>query len=220
MSGGRWGQISYAQHGDDFMAVNIFELLGIEKPGYLEIGAYDPVDISNTALLHKRGSVGTVVDASAESLKRFEAARPSDRRLHAAVVPAPRMVPTIPFYRVDPHHGLNTCDLHEAQTRGTPIRDNILVPALTLDEIVALCPYGIYPHFLSVDIEGYDFDVLNTSRFSGDCAPWGPILICVEVRKEQSHKFMVMMREKGYMPLIRMAENMFFIRKPLYEKVF
>lgn len=219
--GGRWGSISYAQHGDDFVAVNIFELLGTEKPTYLELGAYDPFEISNTALMYTRGSAGVVVDASRESLERFEKQRPSVICVHAAVVPSPRADATRTFYRCTPHHGLNTCSLFEAESRGTKIHDQIEVPALTLDEIVkGYCENAAYPDFLSVDIEGYDYDVLATANFRGDIALCGPTLICVETRSEQTFVMTAMLEDKDYKRLIRMGENLFFIRKPLFDKVF
>jgi len=57
-----FGGRTYAQHGDDLAVLNIFKRLGIEKPSYLDVGAYHPFDLSNTALLYERGSRGIVVE--------------------------------------------------------------------------------------------------------------------------------------------------------------
>jgi hypothetical protein len=57
-----FGGRTYAQHGDDLAVLNIFKRLGIERPSYLDVGAYHPFDLSNTALLYERGSRGINVE--------------------------------------------------------------------------------------------------------------------------------------------------------------
>lgn len=59
-----FGHITYSQHGEDMIIANIFSILNITKPTYLDIGANHPLKGSNTALLYSRGSHGTIVDAN------------------------------------------------------------------------------------------------------------------------------------------------------------
>ena len=42
---------SYAEMGEDLILASIFEQLRIEHPTYLDVGAWDPIELSNTYLL-------------------------------------------------------------------------------------------------------------------------------------------------------------------------
>ena len=46
-----YGHISYSQHGEDMVFMALFRRLGIWSPSFLDIGANDPLELSNTALL-------------------------------------------------------------------------------------------------------------------------------------------------------------------------
>jgi hypothetical protein len=74
----KWGPTSYAQHGDDFQILNLFNLLGIDRPTYIDLGAHHPETISNTKLLYDRGSRGINVEANPNLFKAFESQRLGD----------------------------------------------------------------------------------------------------------------------------------------------
>src|SRR5437763_16778861 len=59
-----FGGRTYAQFGEDLIFLNIFALLGINTPSYIDVGAHHPVNISNTALLYERGCRGIKIDAN------------------------------------------------------------------------------------------------------------------------------------------------------------
>ena len=73
-----YGSRTYAQHGDDLAILNIFDMIGITRPSYLDIGAHDPFKISNTALLYLRGSRGINVEANPRLIEAFRVQRPDD----------------------------------------------------------------------------------------------------------------------------------------------
>lgn len=52
-----FGHITYSQFGEDLVVANIFALLGVKRPTYLDVGANHPLKGSNTALLYARGGV-------------------------------------------------------------------------------------------------------------------------------------------------------------------
>ena len=53
---------SYAQCAEDLIIRFAFDQMGIRKPVYLDIGAHDPIFLSNTYLFYKKGSRGVCVE--------------------------------------------------------------------------------------------------------------------------------------------------------------
>lgn len=71
----------------------------------------------------------------------------------------------------------------------------------------------ILPDFLSLDIEGLDFAVLESTTFPMA----GPIVICVEARRNETAKYKAMMALKGYRLYVRMGDNLIFVREEYME---
>lgn len=210
----RWGPTSYAQHGDDFMLLNLFELLGIAQPNYLDVGAHDPTTLSNTRLLYERGSRGVNVEANPKLVAAFKRERPGDIMLNVGVGPE---AGSHTFYMYSDTSGRNTFSTAEVQLLEglLTVRKMVTLPVVTLDSIVKEHFQGIWPNILSIDIEGLDYDVLERARFNGDGPPWGPIVICVETRRVETDRMSKMLKEKGYYRYCRLGENLFFIRNGL-----
>lgn len=215
----RWGHISYAQHGDDFMLINLFEMLGIDKPSYLDLGAHDPVEISNTKLLYDRGSRGVNVEANPVLASRFRYARPFDVTVCCGVG---LIDGEAAFYKHSDLSGLNTFSRAEAATivgeAGVEKLASEVLPILTINTILYRHCKSEWPDLLSCDIEGLDFDVLKSAEFGAyDNIPK---VICVETRKHQGAEMRQMLLAKGYICYCRMGENLFFVRSDLHHMVF
>lgn len=215
----RWGPTSYAQHGDDFMLINLFEMLGIEKGLYLDIGAHDPTTLSNTRLLYERGWHGVNVEANPNLIEAFRRERPRDTTLNVGVGVQEGEAT---FYMYSDTSGRNTFSPAEVQSLESVmhVRNMVKLPLVTLKSIVDQHFEGIWPNILSVDIEGLDFDVLDTAPFRGDGAPWGPMVIVVETRRYDTARMSAMLHHRGYHRYCRMGENLFFIRESFKEKVY
>lgn len=204
----QFGHISYAQHGDDFMILNLFKLLGIEKPSYLDLGAHHPFDISNTALLYARGSRGVNVEANPILFPAFLVHRPHDINLNVGVGPEHGKKD---FYMYDDKSGRNTFSAREVKSlEGVmAVKDKMSLPIWTLDEIVAHSCMGVYPDFLSCDIEGLDFVVLA----GADMSKSAPKVLCVETRRHEEMSTRIMLASKDFKFYCRMGENLFFVHK-------
>lgn len=198
----RWGHISYSQHGDDFMILNICELLKIEKPNWLDIGAHHPVNISNTALLYDRGFRGVNVEANPKLIEAFKVMRPEDVNICTGVGIEEG---TFPFYCWDEWSGRNTFSKKESYN--FDFKEIQYLPMTTINKIVDNFCNKVWPKILLMDIEGLDYDVLLNAEFNQK----GPDIICVEARRQDSVKFTSMMWDKGYLYYSRMGENMFFV---------
>ncbi|MER9937421.1 FkbM family methyltransferase [Mesorhizobium sp. M0088] len=200
-----FGGRTYAQHGDDLAILNIFKRLGIERPSYLDVGAYHPFDLSNTALLYERGSRGIVVEPNLAAFDAFVAARPDDIILPVGVAP---IAGTLTFFHVLADPGRFTFDKATAMTLGI-VRSEEL-PVTTLNAIVEDLG-GIWPDLLSLDIEGLDIDVLQGATFGE-----GPKVVIVEADNgsgDTSHELAALMEAKGCTLHSWAGNNMIFIRE-------
>jgi FkbM family methyltransferase len=206
----RYGPTSYAQHGDDFMILNIFDQLRIEKPSYIDLGAHHPETISNTKLLYDRGSRGINVEANPALFGAFLKERPEDINVNVGVG---ILSGSMTFHMYGETSGRNTFSIDEVEAvkpLGLTVRRKIELPVMTVNEILDKYNKGRWPHFLNCDIEGLDFDILKSLELVGS---WAPVLICVETRADATYRMQRMLQEKGYAYHCRMGENLFFIHR-------
>lgn len=212
----RWGPTSYAQHADDFMLINLFSLIGIEKPSYLDVGAHHPETISNTKLLYDRGSRGVNVEANPNLIAEFNRLRPEDKNLNVGVGV---VVGKRTFYMYDDSSGRNTfCFSEMLGLKGLlEVQCEMVLEMVTLDSILKAHCGGRWPDLLCMDIEGLDFEVLDSADFGVDNRPK---IICVEVRRQDTYKFRDMMIWRDYFLYCRMGENLFFIDQQFRKSVY
>ena len=158
--------ISYAQNGEDALLDRVLE--GVEQGFYVDVGANDPDTHSVTRAFYERGWHGVNVEPVAEWHERLMAARPRDVNLAVA---AGRTLGDVTLH-VFAGTGLSTLDPeiaagHERDGRGASERTVPLVPlAMILDEHAR----GEI-HFLKVDVEGAEADVLAGADFARQ-RPW------------------------------------------------
>lgn len=210
----KWGHLTYSQHGEDLMLLNIFNQLGIKNPSYIDIGAHHPTVISNTKLLYDRGSRGINVEANPNLMDFFRVERPEDTNLNLGVGVSSGVST---FYMYDPTSGRNTFSAKEVENyKEMSVKASMQIEVTTLDSIVKVFCKGKYPELLSCDIEGLDFDVLKTADFEESF----PIVIVVETRKEQTYVMRDMLRKKGYFLYCRTGENLIFIYQTYYMRAF
>src|SRR5690242_18514402 len=78
-------RISYAQCGEDLIMDLIFTGLRLPQPTYLDIGANDPVNFSNTYYFYQKGCRGVCVEPDPNLAEAFRRRRPKDTCLNAGV---------------------------------------------------------------------------------------------------------------------------------------
>ncbi|MDH4409099.1 MAG: FkbM family methyltransferase [Verrucomicrobiales bacterium] len=209
-----FGGTTYAQHGEDLMLCNLFQLMGIDRPGYLDLGAYHPFVISNTALLYERGSRGVNVEANPRLVSEFQKARPEDLTVNLGVGPEQG---TFPFYRFTEQGVLNTFSEPLAGTRssGRPVHDVIHLPIWTISQIVDEYCGGVYPDLVSMDLEGLDLPVLKSADFSIS----RPRVVIAELQGENAAEARLLMADWGFRVLCRMVSNLLFVHEDWIGKV-
>jgi FkbM family methyltransferase len=159
--------ISFAQNQEDIM---LWRALGHVRDGfYIDVGAADPTDLSVTKLFYDRGWSGINLEPQRTYFDLINAARPRDVNLSIA---AGREATSLMFHRID-GTGLSTFDADIAaghRARGWTVEEQT-VELLPLDEICRrYCPQGPI-HFLKVDAEGVEGDVLAGADFRA-FRPW------------------------------------------------
>lgn len=208
-----FGGITYSQYGEDIIIMNIFHLLGINKPSYIDIGAHHPLNISNTALFYFRGSRGINVEANPNLIEEFNKHRPEDINLNFGVGPNNG---TLDFYFIDDWSGRNTFCREVAeefvrQNQNFSIQKIQQIPVRTIDDIISNYSDGKFPDFISIDVEGFDIDILSTASFDKS----RPVVICVEAELngevDRASRLISLLRERGYRLYVRTVANLIFV---------
>lgn len=149
-------------------------------PGtYVDVGAHHPWHMSNTYWLYRHGWSGLNIDATPGSMDAFRRARPRDRNLEAAVASDAR---TITFFMFD-HPALNTFDpaaVQRAKAGGYRLVEERELRTTTLAMLLHEHLRGHKIDFLSVDVEGFDAEVLE----SNDWDAFAPELVLAETPRQ------------------------------------
>ncbi len=206
---------SYAQCGEDLIVRHVFDAIGISRPSYLDIGAYHPYRLSNTALFYKSGSRGINVEPDASLYKRFELVRKRDINLNIGIADAGGEAS---LYRMSAPT-LNTLCSEEAQfivkENGYKVQGIDTVQVRTLDSVLQQHAGGRFPDFLSLDAEGLDSRIIRSICFESHA----PVVICVETlsfsehgQGSKDHDLINFVESKGYMAYADTHINTIFVR--------
>ena len=95
----------YSQCGEDKIIELIFQMLSIDKPSWLDIGAGDPIILSNTALFYEKGCHGINIEPNPNFYAKLCEARPEDINLNCGIGVEAR---TMNYYVIDNYPFLNS----------------------------------------------------------------------------------------------------------------
>lgn len=143
---------TYSQSGEDLLVRNLLPVTPLQDVIYIEVGANQPTQISNTYLFYRMGFNGIVIEPNKELSKLFTRIRPKDIHLEAgcSVNSGVGM-----FKKTHSSGESGFSDNINAVKGGT-----YFVPMLTVDEIWK--DTGSKDVFLlSIDTEGFDLQVLK-----------------------------------------------------------
>ncbi len=173
------GKSSYSQCGEDLIVDFVFKnLLKIEKPSFLDIGANDPILFNNTFKLYRNGCRGINIDPNRESIKLFNKKRRKDINVHCGI----GCEKGIKDFYIFGNSMLNTFDSEVANIQGGVVATE-RVKVETIANVLFRHQYSAIPDFLSLDTEGMDEEILK-SIFSVSSQFGLPKVICVEtIRK-------------------------------------
>ena len=165
--------IGFSYYGEDKI---VFQLKPSNKGFYADVGAYHPVEGSNTYKLYLKGWDGITIEPNPANANAFRKMRPRDRHVIAGIAPESG----VREYHQFAAACMNTLD---AGTAETAVRTDAAVPTGTLTVDVQplskvldeMAPQR-HVDFLNVDCEGMDLEVLKTL----DLPRQKPTVICIE----------------------------------------
>ncbi len=163
---------------------------------FVEVGANDPFERSQTWHLEQAGWTGVLIEPQPDLAHKLRAARTA--KVFAVACSSPDKADrALPLHIAGPLSALD----RDRMAPGAVPEALIQVPIRTLDSILeeAGVPTGF--EFLSIDVEGHELEVLS----GFDLARWRPMLILLEdhVADLAKHRFLI---GAGYR-LIRRYEN-------------
>lgn len=167
---------SFSQSGEDAIVNYLFKLRGIEKPSYIDIGAHSPTYLSNTAIFYLKGSRGVNIEPNPDLIEKFYTQRPGDINLNIGI--SSNCSKNAEFYCFE-DNALSTFSKEEAdalEEMGKKISKKLQLKTETIQKIIDKYCNGIFPDFLSIDIEGMEYAIIKSIGSMNS----QPKVICVE----------------------------------------
>jgi len=166
--------LSFSQEGEDLIIKRMFE--GQEKGFYVDVGAHHPRRFSNTYLFYLNEWKGINIDAMPNSMTLFNATRPRDINLEIPISDKPDKITYYAFN--EPALNSFQKDLADQYVElGYEILFEVELSPQTLSDVLdKYLPENQTIDFLSIDVEGLDFQVLKSNNWS----KYRPKIILVE----------------------------------------
>ena len=167
---------SYSQEGEDMILRRLFEK---QKTGfYVDVGAHHPKRFSNTYFFYKLGWRGINVDAMPGSMIAFNRIRPRDINIEKPVSNKKQLL-TYYAFNEPALNGFSKELSEERDGKGSYfVKFTKDIETSTLEEILDdNLPKVQSIDFLSIDVEGLDFNVLRSTNLE----KYHPKVILVEI---------------------------------------
>ncbi len=185
-----WKRKYYGQFGEDAVLQNIFRekawrQAAISKAAkihsgrgfYVDIGAFAPIQHSNTYWFYRRGWSGINIDATPGSMKIFRRLRRRDTNLELAVSSHEG---ELTYYCWGVPNVMNTTSKEVADQltlQGGQLPEKLTIKSRTLEHILdEHLPKGQGIDFLTVDVENHNFEVIKSNNWT----KYRPRIVLVE----------------------------------------
>jgi len=202
---------SYSQEGEDILLLKIF---GFKKNGfYVDVGAHHPKRFSNTYLFYRRGWRGINIDAMPGSMKAFNKIRKRDINIEK---PISDVNQTLTFYSFK-EPALNslseTLSLKRIDNNEELLFKQELQTARIEEILDNFLPVNQKIDFLSIDVEGLDFNVLKSNNFK----KYSPKVIIIEILENNidillENEITLFMKEMNYKIQSKPVNSVVFIK--------
>lgn len=212
-------QISYSQCGEDLIMNFIFNSLRIDKPSYIDIGAHHPFWLSNTFFFYKKGSRGINIEPNPQLITQFYKYRKKDINLNIGISESNNK---LDFYIMSAPT-MSTFSLEEARRLEEETAFRIVAQKkITVKHIQSVLDEyndGIFPDFLSLDVEGLEDEILNSIDFKNNF----PKVICLEtlsyseIKNEKKDQNLInILLQEGYFIYADTFINTIFVKDTVW----
>lgn len=172
-----WVQCSWSQEGEDIILKRIFDNVPVGY--YVDIGAHHPMRLSNTYHFYKRGWKGINVDAMPGSMDLFKKYRPNDINLELGVGCSDKELDYY-IFNEKALNSFSTKIVNNYKGRSGPyfVEKVVKIKIEPLSKLFEkYLPPGQAIDFMTIDVEGFDEDVL----LSNDWQLYRPKIVLVEI---------------------------------------
>lgn len=168
---------SYSQEGEDMILNRIFE--GKTNGFYIDVGAHHPKRFSNTYFFYKQGWRGINIDAMPNSMHLFNKIRPRDINLEIAISSESKKLTYYEFNEPALNGFSEELSKDRDGLRNYKIINQLEITTHRLDDVLKNLKNEIPTEidFLSIDVEGLDFEVLQSLNFN----VYKPRVILIEI---------------------------------------
>lgn len=174
----RYARRTYSQEGEDMILQRIF---GERREGfYVDVGAHQPFRYSNTYVFYKKGWRGINIDGAPGSMAEFQRYRSGDINIEAVVSSVSE---PLDFYVFDDqaYNTSSKTQVEHALQQGAKLIKQHRLESRSLKKILDKhLPDSTQIDFMSVDVEGFDLEVLK----SNDWKRYRPKFLLVECMNE------------------------------------
>ncbi|NEO93911.1 MAG: FkbM family methyltransferase [Moorea sp. SIO3G5] len=182
-------KISFAQCGEDLLISRLMRKLNPNDGIYVDVGAFDPITISNTLMLYKAGWRGINIDLDDDKIDKFKINRPGDFSVVAAISDKEQLLRVIryPGRATNRVVALNESESNLDSVIGEKPISKSVIKSRNLTEIIKDSPFSKMPiHYLNIDCEDHDINVLRSLNFTH----YLPCVISIEAHSEQQSQEM------------------------------
>jgi FkbM family methyltransferase len=195
--------LSFSQSGEDRILFFLADTVGMKSPTYLDIGAFDPWFINNTALFYRNGCTGWNVEPNHARFLKFKEQRPKDINLNLGIADRDGEAT---FYQMK-QETLSTFSKAEAErilaSDPSALKSEQQVPVLTVGSLIREHCKGKFPDILSLDVEGMDDLIVHDMQSLSSL----PVIICAETAVHAGNAFGAKKTE-----LIAAIENLGYVK--------
>jgi FkbM family methyltransferase len=204
----------FGQNGDDYFIWSLFD--DCCSGYFVDVGAFDGVHLSNSYSFELEGWRGICVEAHPDFYPILFKNRPNSYNVHAACVRDPS-ISTAEFLSeplgllsgIEAHKTKNMERRYQARGMKFPGWQKVKVPAMTLTEVLKHAGAPMEISFLSVDVEGTEYDVLQGIDFSRFTFR---LIVTESNSTADGNSIAKFLRGLGYIPARTIGGNTFFVR--------
>lgn len=202
--------LSYSQEGEDRVLSRFLE--NKTNGFYIDIGAHHSFRFSNTYLFYRQGWTGINIDAMPGSMEPFKSLRPNDINLEIPISNQKQVL----TYHIFNEPALNTFSKDEAKKkdglRNYKIIDRVELNTFPLSEVLdKYLPENQDIDFMSIDVEGLDFEVLQSNNWN----KYRPEMVLIESLRSsldniKDNEVYTFLMEKEYSLVAKTFNTLFF----------
>lgn len=205
---------SYSQGGEDMILNTIFT--SKKKGVYVDVGANNPYVQSNTQFFYEQGWKGINIDANPGSMKLFNRIRKRDINLEIGIS---QKEGVLKYYMFNPSF-FNSFDEIAYKRYNDKLIGIKEIKTIPLSNVLDKYLNDNDIDFLTVDVEGFDFEVLK----SNDWSKYRPKMIIFESHNSKLNTTVseigTYLEGKGYRFFCLSSTNAFYIENGYFHERF